>query len=244
VSYGKIPIGAFYYCIHLNYIVTPHIGHNLLILPIKTQIRFIHGTFTLTRRPIPYLISSTSRLLQLPVASELCERFSIKRRANPLYQSRFIMSYIIATEKKILRELGCLELYNHHNLITLVKAFELKHDPHTITIIMAPWAPSTLWNFLLATNARRKTEFLWFEPNLISLDRCIYRIMLDIIAAMAFLHERSIKHKDIKPQNILMYREATGTIRPIITDVGESKVYRAGAATEPKRSSYEYLAPE
>jgi serine/threonine protein kinase len=68
--------------------------------------------------------------------------------------------------------------------------------------------------------------------------------MLDIIAAMAFLHERSIKHKDIKPQNILMYREATGTIRPIITDVGESKVYRAGAATEPKRSSYEYLAPE
>lgn len=109
---------------------------------------------------------------------------------------------------------------------------------------MAPWAPSTLWNFLLATDVRRKTEFPWFEPNVVSSDRCIYSIMLDIAAAVAFLHERSIKHKDIKPQNILLYREATGTIRPIVTDVGETKVYRAGTATDPKRSSYEYLAPE
>jgi hypothetical protein len=69
----------------------------------------------------------------------------------------------------------CLELCNHYNLITLVEAFELKADPHTITIVMAPWAPSTLWNFLLATDARRKTEFLWFELDLISSDRCIYR---------------------------------------------------------------------
>lgn len=77
-----------------------------------------------------------------------------------------------------------------------------------------------------------------------SSDRCIYHIMVDIVAAITFLHERSIKHKDIKPQNILLYREDTGTIRPIVTDVGETKVYRAGTPTDPKRSSYEYLAPE
>ncbi|RFU24002.1 hypothetical protein B7463_g12334, partial [Scytalidium lignicola] len=146
--------------------------------------------------------------------------------------------------KKILRELGCLELCVHRNLITLVEAFELKDDPHTITIVMAPWAPYTLWNFLLATDTCRNAEFPWFEPNLVSSDCCIYRIMLDVVAAVAFLHERSIKHKDIKPQNILLYREATGAIRPIVTDVGETKVYRAGTATDPKRSSYEYLAPE
>jgi serine/threonine protein kinase len=138
----------------------------------------------------------------------------------------------------------CLELCNHHSLITLVEAFELKDDPHTITIVMAPWAPSTLWNFLLTTDTRRKTEFLWFEPNLISSDHYIYRIILDIIAAVAFLHKRSIKHKNIKLQNIFIYREATGTIRPIVTDVGESKVYRAGVVTKSKRSLYEYLAPE
>jgi serine/threonine protein kinase len=145
---------------------------------------------------------------------------------------------------KILRELGCLELCVHRNLITLVEAFELKDDPYTITIVMAPWAPTTLWNFLLTTNACRKAEFPWFEPNLIRSDGCIYRMMVGIGAAVAFLHERSIKHKDIKPQNILLYKEATGAIRPIVTDVGETKVYRAGTATDPKRSSYEYLAPE
>lgn len=145
---------------------------------------------------------------------------------------------------KILREVGCLELCVHHNLITLVEAFKVHDDPYTITIVMAPWAPSTLWNFLLTTDARRKIEFPWFEPNVISSGRCICHIMLDIVAAIAFLHERSIKHKDIKPQNILLYREDTGTIRPIVTDVGETKVYRAGTPTDPKRSSYEYLAPE
>ncbi len=145
---------------------------------------------------------------------------------------------------KILREVGCLELCIHRNLITLVEAFKVDDDPHTITIVMAPWAPSTLWNFLLDTDARRKVEFPWFEPNSISSGRCIYNIILDIVAAIAFLHERSLKHKDIKPQNILLYKEKTGAIRPIITDVGETKVYRSGTSTDPKRSSYEYLAPE
>ena len=145
---------------------------------------------------------------------------------------------------KISREVGCLELCVHRNLITLVEAFKVHDDPHTITIVMAPWAPFTLWNFLLTTDSRRKIEFPWFEPNITSSGHYIHQIMLDIVAAIAFLHERSIKHKDIKPQNILLCREEAGTIRPIVTDVGETKVYRAGTPTDPKRSSYEYLAPE
>lgn len=108
---------------------------------------------------------------------------------------------------------------------------------------MKPWASYTLWDFLSDSDAERQGVCPWFKTSDLDSDRHIYDIMSGIAAAIEFLHKRSIKHKDIKPQNILLHQEA-GHVRPIVTDVGETKVYRRGEPTNPMASSYQYLSPE
>jgi len=146
--------------------------------------------------------------------------------------------------KKIMRELGCLELCEHPNLIALCEAYIVDEDPDTITFIMSPWAPVTLLEFLLMTAGRQKNDFPWFKPNDESSSKRINDMILQLTRAVDYLHSRSIKHKDIKPANILLHQLPDGRVRPILTDVGETKVYRLGGSTDPMRSTYEYLAPE
>ncbi|KAF7910857.1 uncharacterized protein EAF01_002366 [Botrytis porri] len=59
-----------------------------------------------------------------------------------------------------------------------------------------------------------------------------------------YLHEHSIKHKDIKLDNILLYDDSTRGIRPIIADFSVSKVFRQGGTTNYSKSTYHYLTPE
>jgi len=54
----------------------------------------------------------------------------------------------------------------------------------------------------------------------------------------------AIKHKDLKPGNILLLHEDTDRVTPPIADVGTSKVYNPGFKTNYIDSTYEYLATE
>ncbi|TGO18507.1 hypothetical protein BTUL_0009g00250 [Botrytis tulipae] len=118
----------------------------------------------------------------------------------------------------ISKELALLDRCNHPNLLTLVGAYQLHDDPHTYYMVIQPWAPCTLEMFI-----REK-------------DR--------LADGLDYLHGHLIKHKDIKPNNVLLSKESAGGIRPIIADFGESKVFREGGTTNYSNSTYEYLAPE
>jgi serine/threonine protein kinase len=165
------------------------------------------------------------------------------RNTGEYYAAKSLQVLSGRDRKKILREIGCLELCVQENLIALVEAYEVEADPYSLVIVMKPWASYSLWNFLSNPDASRRAVLPWFKPSHANSNQQVYRIMSGIVAAVQFLHQRSIKHKDIKPQNILLHLE-DGRVRPIVTDVGESKVYRHGGSTDPMKSSYEYLAPE
>ncbi|KAH7254111.1 kinase-like domain-containing protein [Fusarium redolens] len=137
---------------------------------------------------------------------------------------------------KILQEIGVLEVCNHPNIVKLVEAFTVANDDRyeedngVIHLILRPWAPYTLEDFL--------------NPGAPRSDLCIYRIMKKLAQAVAYMHGRSIKHKDIKPDNILLHEPNSPDIRPLLTDVGVSKVFIRGGSTNFDDCSYIFLAPE
>ncbi|KAI1378751.1 kinase-like protein [Hypoxylon crocopeplum] len=108
---------------------------------------------------------------------------------------------------------------------------------------MAPWAPYTLAKFLESPDVVRKKSVPWFKQSCPQSTPYVYKIMLGLAKAVRYLHGLSIKHKDIKPENILLYIGDQNVI-PYLTDVGVSKVYKKGGETKYCDSTYAFLAPE
>ncbi|KAF9773788.1 hypothetical protein IL306_008357, partial [Fusarium sp. DS 682] len=130
----------------------------------------------------------------------------------------------------------------------LLEAFTVQGEDgdEVIKLILRPWAPYTLEKFLTATDEARKTRCPWFKPHSPQSDLCIYRIMQQLACAVQYLHQKKkpIKHKDIKPDNILLYQPGSTGVRPLLTDVGVSKVFIRGGSTNFDDCSYSFLAPE
>ncbi|KAF5631821.1 serine threonine kinase [Fusarium sp. NRRL 52700] len=151
---------------------------------------------------------------------------------------------------KILQEIGVLEICNHPNIVKLVEAFTVANDDRNgeddgvVHLILRPWAPYTLEAFLNSTDGKRKDRCTWFSPGAPQSELFIYRIMKKLAQAVAYMHERSIKHKDIKPDNILLHEPNSPDVRPLLTDVGVSKVFIRGGSTNFDDCSYIFLAPE
>ncbi|KAI3325869.1 kinase-like protein [Xylariaceae sp. AK1471] len=146
--------------------------------------------------------------------------------------------------KQILKEIGLLEVCSHKNIVRYVEAFCMEDDEYTIHLVIAPWAPYTLTKFLRTPDMIRKKQCPWFEHKNPKSHWPVYRIMHELSDALEYLHNHSIKHKDLKPDNILLYQEDNDDVTPMITDLGISKIYMQGAATRYTDSTYVYLAPE
>jgi serine/threonine protein kinase len=130
-------------------------------------------------------------------------------------------------DKKILRdfenELHSLRKLSHHHIVQLVGSYT---DPKFVGIIMSPVADCNL------------KEYLWgnFESSLVT------TFFGCLAVAIRFLHENQVRHKDIKPQNVLVYK---GTV--LLTDFGISRDWtKAGRETTTGQTPMtpKYCAPE
>ncbi|UKZ46003.1 hypothetical protein TrVGV298_000200 [Trichoderma virens] len=175
----------------------------------------------------------------------IVQKVNNKRSGKPLAMKTFNQVFSEKQVKKILREIGILEVCSHKNIVRFVEAFRTDDDDQSIRLVMHPWAPYTLLRFLHSSDGKRKARCPWFQQSSSQSSCCmIYRIMYQLADAVDYLHGHAIKHKDLKPDNILLYKEASDYPTALITDVGVSKVYIPGAPTNYKDSTYEYLAPE
>ncbi|KAK4158637.1 Serine/threonine-protein kinase H1 [Cladorrhinum sp. PSN259] len=166
-----------------------------------------------------------------------------RRTGEALAMKRFHDLWREKDRKLALQEIGVLEVCFHKNIVELVEAFQLEDGD--IRMVISPWAPFTLYKFLNTTDIMRRKRCPWFVvPGSHKSDRCIYRLVYELADGVSYLHGHTIKHKDLKPGNILLLHEDTDRVTPLITDVGTSKVYVPGAETNYIDSTYEYLAPE
>jgi serine/threonine protein kinase len=176
-----------------------------------------HGSFGLIRK-------ATSEITGEVVAIKIISRcFSDKDRLS------------------IAREIGALEVCHHPNLIQLIDAYETTDD---VRLVLTPWAPFTLFMFLSKNEKALSASCPWFVPGQQSSMDIVLGMHQGLADGLHYLHLKSIKHKDIKPENILLHREASKDIRPIIADFGTSRVYKTGGRTRFTDSTYMYLAPE
>jgi len=144
----------------------------------------------------------------------------------------------------VLKELGMLERCDHPNIIRLLVAYQLEDDPSIIYLVTEPWAPYTLDSFLHEGDSRRQAACPWFVQGSADTEGQILKIFKGLAAGLEYLHDNSIKHKDIKPPNILLHNPSGDNLRPIIADLGISKIFQVGGSTDYNQSTYTYLAPE
>ncbi|KAL7941737.1 kinase-like protein [Trichoderma barbatum] len=202
--------------------------------------RYVHKYESLA--DAPYVLDPTGEVFSGSYGT--VQKVSHKRCGDPLAMKTFHGVYSVKQVKKILKEIGILEVCSHKNIVRFVHAFRTDDDDQSIRFVMAPWAPYTLLRFLYSPDVKRKARCPWFQLNSTQSSRCIYRIMYELADAVAYLHGHGIKHKDLKPDNILLHQEESEYPTALITDVGISKIYKPGAPTNFKDSTYEYLAPE
>jgi serine/threonine protein kinase len=89
---------------------------------------------------------------------------------------------------QFIAEIGALKRLKHRHVVEFVGSYT---DPKYIGLIMSPVADMDLLTYLAGTNTARYQELRTFFG-------CLAR-------ALAFLHEQSIRHNDIKPTNILVH---------------------------------------
>lgn len=135
-------------------------------------------------------------------------------------------------------EVSLMERCSHPNLARFVTAFEVATWRNSFFIVMQPWAPVTLGDFVSSvTSPGISPQYPWWSE-LDPFNKCAVPFQ-GLLEGLEYLHSQLIFHKDIKPANILFEGS-----KPIITDFGISKFYRAKASTNYTKSTYQFLAPE
>jgi hypothetical protein len=90
--------------------------------------------------------------------------------------------------KQFIAEIGALKRLKHHHVVEFIGSYT---DPKYMGLIMSPVADMDLCAYLARADTARYRELRTFFG-------CLAR-------ALAFLHEQGIRHKDIKPNNILVH---------------------------------------
>jgi serine/threonine protein kinase len=156
----------------------------------------------------------------------------------------------IRARERLRNEIKHLRLCDHPNILRLREAYTIDQEQWTDTtfLVTEPWAQSSLQRFIesVANSTDGRSSLCpWYVPqNLEPWPSVVQQCILGV----KHLHENSIKHKDLKPDNILLLDESNGDylhpkVRPIIADFGISKEYVVGARTT-FQGTLQYLAPE
>ncbi|KAF1961409.1 hypothetical protein CC80DRAFT_437190 [Byssothecium circinans] len=137
-------------------------------------------------------------------------------------------------DQKILRdferELGTLKkLRNHRHIVQLIGSYT---DPRFVGIVMSPVAECDLKDFLhnCASDGKKSPQSF-----LRSFFGCL-------TSALTYLHDNTVRHKDIKPQNVLVSQHSV-----YLTDFGISMDWSdvgQSTTTGPTPKTARYCAPE
>lgn len=152
-------------------------------------------------------------------------------------------------KQRIRQEIDYLRQCNHGNILKLVEAYFIEGEDK-VFLVTTPLAEVSLqmfFNYFECSETNYWSKCPWYKLGQVDPWPSIIRQCLE---GLNYLHTREppIRHKDIKPANILLCEETVDPskpiVRPIIIDFGISKGYKPGGWTNNTKSTYEHEAPE
>ena len=145
---------------------------------------------------------STSKLAKYSIEEELgrgcygCAMLAAKQNGEKVVVKQINLSPLTHKEQKEAeREASLLSSLNHPNIVAFLESFVvLESESLKLLCIVIEYADGgDLSNFL-----SKRTTLL---PS-----SMIYRLFLQILLAMKYLHDRNILHRDLKPENIFLMK--------------------------------------
>jgi serine/threonine protein kinase len=127
-------------------------------------------------------------------------------------------------EDKIQREIQILKTMSGHP--NVVKLHEMFEDPDNYYMVFEYLPEGDI-------ASKMQTEYFDYEENL-------KKIFLKILKGLQYIHERSVVHRDIKQDNILLNHQ----MEPKIADFGISSIYNSMKPIKDTGGTPIYLAPE
>jgi TolA-binding protein len=125
---------------------------------------------------------------------------SFREYARKLVIRSMMFGHRTGNIKGFIAEIEILKRLKHHHIVEFVGSYT---DPKYMALLMSPVAEMDLSMYLDSADTSRNTELRTFFG-------CLAR-------ALEFLHEQKVRHKDIKPRNILVH---SGKV--LFTDFGLS----------------------
>jgi tRNA A-37 threonylcarbamoyl transferase component Bud32 len=125
------------------------------------------------------------------------------------------------------KELKSLKTLSHHHVVQLVGSYT---DSMSLSIIMSPVADMDLHMYL---NSDR------IDPD--HRKRMLRSFFGCLTTALAYIHDKNVRHKDIKPNNVLVNGD-----RVLLSDFGTSRICLDGSMTTngEQQGTPRYWAPE
>ncbi|MBH5319029.1 protein kinase [Paenibacillus sp. GSMTC-2017] len=149
-------------------------------------------------------------------------------------RSYFMQSYGKDGEEYLRRfktEINLLRDHIVHSNIIEIDKMQLERDP-------------VLFTMPLATTSLDK----WITSNPTLPHETKLSIFKDILSGVAYLHQHPISHRDLAPQNILLFQQDAGKVVAKVADLGLAKDHRAlSSITRYSQASYgreAFTAPE
>lgn len=118
----------------------------------------------------------------------------------------------VRARERLRNEIKHLRLCDHPNVLKLREAYTIEQEQwiDTTFLVTEPWAQSSLQRFLQnVANDGKSSTCPWYIPQ--NLDPWP-SIVKQCILGVKHLHKNLIKHKDLKPDNILLIMNQMVTI--------------------------------
>lgn len=150
-----------------------------------------------------------------------------------------------------MKEIGILRKLKHHHVITLIGTYTQRPWLRLLLWPVAQFDLAMVLRFIVRRNFGPEPEGAdeeddarldAYEEVVGAQDRGIWSIFGCLTSAVLYLHENKIRHKDLKPSNILLSKNCVW-----ITDFGASKDFTSdftSTSASAERGTLKYCAPE